>query len=151
MGKKTFARVIKTMAILLAVLFLVTVTTVSAYTTIGGETNDRNTIVIHDDKHRFGDLDDKYGQGYKDGYSKGSNDGKKDCNKYGRKNVLRKIPDPSNNDKSYCKGFTLGYKSGYHEKRYICLQNEPNPKLENASMDPVFRIINQVSDHEKNS
>ena len=53
MGKKTFARVTKTMAILLAVLFLVTVTTVSAYTTIGGETNDRNTIVIHDDKHRL--------------------------------------------------------------------------------------------------
>jgi hypothetical protein len=62
-------RIKKTLAILLAVLFLVTVTvtTVSAYTTIGGETNDRNTIVIHDkhffgghdDKHRFGDRDDR--------------------------------------------------------------------------------------------
>ncbi len=122
MGKKTFARVTKIMAILLAVLFLVTVTTVSAYTTIGGETNDRNTIIIHDDKHRFVDHDDKYGQGYKDGYSKGFNDGKKDCNKYGSKEILNKIPDPTYKDKSYSKGFILGYTTGYNEKRYLCLQ-----------------------------
>jgi hypothetical protein len=47
----------KTIAILLAVLFLVTVTvtTVSAYTTVGGVTNDKNTIVIHHNNNHFGD------------------------------------------------------------------------------------------------
>ncbi len=122
MGKKTFARVTKTMAILLAVLFLVTVTTVSAYTTIDGETKDRNTIVIHNDKHRFGNHDDKYGQGYKDGYRKGSKDGKKDCNKYGSKEILNKIPDPTDKDKDYSRGFILGYTTGYNGERYTCLQ-----------------------------
>jgi hypothetical protein len=120
MDKKTFARVTKTVAILLAVLFLVT--TVSAYTNIGGEINDRNTIVIHNNKHRFGNHDDKYGQGYKDVYSKGSNDGKKDCNKYGSKETLNKIPDPTYKDKSYSRDFILGYTTGYNEKRYLCLQ-----------------------------
>ena len=124
MGKKTFARVTKTMAILLAVLFLVTVTTVSAYTTIVGETNDGNTIIIHENKQRFGSHDDKYGQGYKDGYSKGSNDGKKDCNKYGSKEILNKIPDPNYKDKGYSRGFILGYTTGYNEKRYTCLKNK---------------------------
>ncbi len=123
MRKKRFARVTKTVVILLVVLFLVTVTTVSAYTAIGGEKNDRNTIAIHENKQHFGNHDDKYGQGYKDGYSKGSKDGKKDCNKYGSKEILNKIPDPNYKDKGYSRGFILGYTTGYNEKRYLCLKN----------------------------
>lgn len=155
MGKKKFVRVIKTMAILLAVCLLVSLTAVaaSAYTTISGETNDRNTIVIHDNNHRFGDHDnkqrlgkhdnkqhlgdhdnkqrlgdhdDKYGQDYIDGYNKGSNDGKEDCIQYGSKDFIRKIPDSFNKDERYREGFIRGYTIGYHEKRYKCLNEQGN-------------------------
>jgi hypothetical protein len=156
MSKKTFARVTKTMAILLAVLFLVTVTVVSvnAATIEQGNKSDD-----HADKYKHGDNygqdykdgnnygqdykdgnsygqdykdgnsygqdyrdGDKYRQGYKDGYSEGLNDGRKDCNKYGSKEILNKIPDPTYKDKSYSRDFILGYTTGYNEKRYLCLQ-----------------------------
>ena len=101
MTNKIFDRITKTMAILLVLCFLLSVTVASV-----------NAAAF----------EDKYEQGYQDGYSKGSNDGKKDCDQYGSKEILKKMPDPSNNDKSYSKGFILGYTTGYNEKRYSCLK-----------------------------
>ncbi len=103
MANKIVDRITKTMAILLVLCFVLSVTVASV-----------NAAAF----------EDKYGQGYKDGYRKGSNDGKKDCNQYGDKEILKKIPDLSGNDKSYSKGFILGYTTGYNEKRYSCLKNK---------------------------
>jgi branched-subunit amino acid permease len=102
MANKIFDRITKTMAILLVLCFVLSVTVASV-----------NAAAY----------EDKYGQGYKDGYSKGSSDGKNDCNQYGSKDFIRKIPNPSNNDESYIKGFILGYKTGYNGERYTCLKN----------------------------
>jgi hypothetical protein len=101
MENKIFNKTTKTTAILLVFCFLLSVTVTSV-----------NAAAF----------EDKYGQGYKDGYIKGSNDGKKDCNQYGNKDILKKMPDPSDKDKSYGKGFILGYNTGYNEQRYSCLQ-----------------------------
>lgn len=101
MANKIFYRFTETMAILLVLCFILSVTVASV---------------------NAAPFEDKYGQGYKDGYGKGSNDGKKDCNQYGNKEILKKIPNISSNDKSYIKGFILGYTTGYNEKRYSCLQ-----------------------------
>jgi hypothetical protein len=103
MANKIFDRITKTMAILLVLCFVLSVTVASV---------------------NAADFEDKYGQGYKDGYSEGSKDGKKDCNKYGSKEILNKIPDPTYKDKGYSKGFILGYTTGYNEKRYTCLKNK---------------------------
>lgn len=101
MANKILYRVTKTMSILLVLCFILSVTVASV-----------NAAAFKD----------KYGQGYDDGYSKGSDDGKKDCDQYGSKEILKKIPDLSSNDVSYIKGFILGYTDGYNEKRYSCLQ-----------------------------
>jgi hypothetical protein len=101
MANKIFDRITKTMAILLVLCFVLSVTVASVNAAAS---------------------EDKYGQGYKDGYSIGSNDGKNDCNQYGSKDFIRKIPSPSNNDESYVKGFILGYKTGYNGERYTCLK-----------------------------
>ncbi len=101
MANKIFDRITKTMAILLVLCFVLSVTVASV-----------NAAAF----------EDKYGQGYTDGYSKGSNDGKKDCNQYGSKDILKKMPNPPNKGKSYIKGFILGYTTGYSEKRYSCLE-----------------------------
>jgi hypothetical protein len=102
MANKIFDRITKTMAILLLLCFVLSVTVASV-----------NAAAF----------EDKYGQGYKDGYSKGSKDGKKDCDQYGSEDILKKMPGSSNNDKSYSKGFILGYTTGYNEERYSCLKN----------------------------
>ena len=101
MAKKTFDRITKTMAILLALCFVLSVTAAS----VNAATFD------HDDKYKHGN---KYGQAYKDGYAKGYNDGKKRCSQFGSKDNLQKIPDPSNKDKSYRESFKQGYLADYN-------------------------------------
>jgi hypothetical protein len=101
MANKIFDKITKTMAILLVLCFVLSVTVASV---------------------NAATYEDKYGQGYKDGYSEGSKDGKNDCNQYGSEDFIRKIPNPSNNDESYIKGFILGYKTGYNGERYTCLK-----------------------------
>lgn len=146
MANKTFDRITKTMAILLALCFILSVTAISVNATAleqGNKFHDHAGKYKHGDKYgqdykdsnsygqdyRDGDkyaqgyIDgDQYRQGYKDGYSKGLNDGREDCIKYGSKDFLRKIPNPSNEDKRYREGFSLGYTTGYHKTRYACLK-----------------------------
>jgi hypothetical protein len=118
MSKKKILRVTETMAILLALCFVlsVTVASVNAATFEHG-----HKFTDHSDGYEHGN---KYGQGYKDGYAKGHNDGKKQCIQSGSGNNLQKIPDPSNNDKSYSESFKQGYLTGYNEIRYSCLKNK---------------------------
>jgi len=110
MANKTFDRITKTIAILLALCFVLSVTVASV------------NAAVFEQRNKPHNQGDKYTQGYKNGYSEGSNDGKKDCSEYGSKDNLKKIPSPSNNDKNYEKGFKLGYLNGYNEKRYSCLK-----------------------------
>ena len=112
MANKTFDRITKKMAFLLALCFLLSVTAVSV------------NAATFEQGNKFNDHGDKYGQGYKDGYSKGSNDGQKDCNQHGSREVLKKIPYPSNNDQSYRNGFKQSYITGYNEERYSCLKHK---------------------------
>jgi hypothetical protein len=128
MANMTFDRITKTMVILLALCFVLSVTVASVN---AATFEQENKFYDHEGKYKDGD---NYGQGYKDGdnyrqsfkygYDKGYIDGNKDCSQYGRKNIIRKIPDPSNNDKRYRGSFNLGYTNGYHEKRYTCLKNK---------------------------
>jgi len=110
MGKKKFFRVTKTMAILLALCFVLSVTVASV------------NAATFEQRNKLHDHGDQYGQGYKDGYAKGHNDGEKQCIQSGSKDNLQKIPDPSNNDKSYRESFKQGYLTGYNEIRYSCLK-----------------------------
>ncbi len=83
MANKIFDRITKTMAILLVLCFVLSVTVASV-----------NAAAF----------EDKYGQGYKDGYSKGSNDGKKDCDQYGSKDIVsRKCLIPPTTTKATAK------------------------------------------------
>jgi hypothetical protein len=116
MANKTFDRITKTMAILLLLCFVLSVTAISVN---AATFEQRNKFYDHADKYKHGD---KYGQDYKDGYNKGLNDGREDCIKYGSKDFIRKIPNPHNKDKRYREGFIQGYTIGYHEKRYTCLK-----------------------------
>ncbi len=135
MANKTFDRITKTMAILLALCFVLSVTAVSVNAATFEQSN---KFYDHAGKYKHGDKygqdykdsnnygqdsrnGDSYIQGYKDGYNKGLNDGREDCIKYGSKVFIRKIPDPHNKDKRYREGFIQGYTIGYHEKRYTCL------------------------------
>jgi hypothetical protein len=136
MVNKIFDRITKTMAILLALCFVLSVTAVSVN---AAAFEQRNKFYDHTDKYKHGDKHghdyrdgnnhgqdyrdiDKYEQGYKDGYNEGFKDGIKDCIKYGSKEFIRKIPDPPNKDNRYRAGFIQGYTIGYHEKRYACLR-----------------------------
>jgi hypothetical protein len=136
MANITFDRITKTMAILLALCFVLSVTAVSVN---AAALEQRNKFDDHSGKYKHGDKHghdykdgnnygqdyrdiDKYEHGYKDGYTKGLNDGIKDCIKYGSKDFIRKIPDPPNKDNRYRAGFIQGYTIGYHEKRYACLK-----------------------------
>ena len=136
MANKTFDRITKTMAILLLLCFVLSVTAISVN---AATFEQRNKFYDHAGKYKHGDKygqdykdgnnyrqdyrdGDKYKQGYKDGYNKGLNDGREDCIKYGSKDFIRKIPNPHNKDKRYREGFIQGYTIGYHEKRYTCLK-----------------------------
>ena len=106
------------MAILLTLCFVLSVTAASVNAAIFEHGNKFND---HSDRYGQGN---KYGQAYEDGYAKGNNDGEKECSQSGSKDNLQKIPDPSNNEKSYLENFKQGYLKGYNEKRYSCLKNK---------------------------
>ena len=112
MGKKKFSRVTKTLAILLALCFVLSVTVASV------------NAATFEHGNRFNDHSDRYGQGYENGYAKGQNDGNKQCNQLGSKDNLQKIPSPFNQGKDYSESFKQGYLKGYNEKRYSCLKNK---------------------------
>lgn len=114
MKTKKFARSKKTLAILLLLCFVLSVTA---------------ALVSADDNIKYGKSKD----GYKDGYSKGYEDGKiqgqNDCEQYGSTEVLNKIPTPFNQIswtkdyiESYNKGYKVGYFDGYSKSRYECLK-----------------------------
>lgn len=62
---------------------------------------------------------------YDDGYQKGSIDGarqaQKDCNDYGCKEILSKIPFMSPN-KDFNHGYLNGFLEGYHKNRFSGLK-----------------------------
>ncbi|RXA19958.1 hypothetical protein EQO05_07390 [Methanosarcina sp. MSH10X1] len=107
MNKKS-ARLKKTLAVLLGLCFVLSVTVESASAADNGK-----------------GYDDGYGKGY-DG---GKKQGHKDCIKYGMREVLSKIPFPSINHSwtktykdSYNRGYQRGYLDGYNKNRYLCLK-----------------------------
>jgi flagellar biosynthesis/type III secretory pathway protein FliH len=102
-------RIKKTFAILLALCFVLSVTAASA--------------------SAAGNSRDGYSDGYKKGYDDGKKQGQKDCEQYGGKETLSKIPSPSNEDgwtsdykDSYNNGYKKGYIDGYNGIRYLCLK-----------------------------
>jgi hypothetical protein len=114
MRNKRFDRIKKALAILLVLCFALSVTAVSASAA---------------DNSNCGEN----GYGYKDGYNKGNEDGKiqgqKDCEQYGSKETLLKIPSPLNEfgwSKYYRDNYNCGYEKGYVDAynriRYDCLK-----------------------------
>lgn len=108
---KKFDGIKKTFVILLILCFILSVTTVSA----SAAGNSKNK--------------DGYNDGYRKGYEDGKGQGQKDCNKYGSKESLSKIPTPPNNSQwtkdykdSYNRGYQKGYIDGYNGNRYTCLK-----------------------------
>lgn len=114
MKNNTFDRIKKTLAILLAVCFLLSVTTASVSAT---------------ENSRYGKNKVAYGDGYSKGYSVGKEQGKKDCKQYGSTEILKRIPRPFTKyswtaayKKSYKNGYKSGYIDGYSGIRYECLR-----------------------------
>jgi hypothetical protein len=114
MRNKNFDRIKKTFALLLLLFFVLSITAASA--SASGNSN-------------YGKTED----GYKDGYDKGSEDGKiqakKDCEQYGSRDVLSKIPSPPDSDgwteyykDNYKNVYEKGYVDGYNQIRYGCLK-----------------------------
>ena len=106
-----FGRIKKTFAILLILCFVLSVTAAAA----SAAGNSKNK--------------DGYSNGYGKGYEDGKKQGKKDCNQYGSRETLSKIPIPPNNSQwtkyykdSYNKGYQKGYIDGYNGNRYTCLK-----------------------------
>lgn len=119
MGNTQYDRIKKLLAILLVVLFLISVTAASV---------DAKPNVYHS-------KDISYKKGYSDGEKKGERDGKKDgakdCTRHGRANVLKKMPGPFNKKNwtgeyktRYNDGYRAGYLKGYNHERYSCLKNK---------------------------
>ncbi|HEY3362307.1 MAG TPA: hypothetical protein VGK06_10955 [Methanosarcina sp.] len=101
----------KTFAILLILCFILSVITVSA----SAADNIKNK--------------DGYNDGYRKGYEDGKRQGQIDCNQYGSKEALSKIPAPPNNSQwakyykeNYNRGHQKGYIDGYNGNRYNCLK-----------------------------
>jgi hypothetical protein len=114
MRNKKFYKINKALAILLILCFALSVTAVSAS--------------AHDSINY-----DRNSGGYKAGHEKGYEDGKmqakKDCEKYGSRDNIKKIPSPrskhtwtNNYKRSYINGYTSGYIDGYNQIRYDCLK-----------------------------
>ncbi len=106
-----FEGLIKIFAILLILCFILSVTTVLA----SAADNSKNK--------------DGYNDGYRKGYEDGKRQGQIDCNQYGSKETLSKIPVPPNNSQwtkyykdSYNRGYQKGYIDGYNGNRYNCLK-----------------------------
>jgi len=107
---KKFGRRKKALAVLLVVCFLLSVTVAS----VSAADNTRNK--------------DGYSDGYKEGYEDGRKQGEKDCNQYGSREALSKIPSPpsdyrwtKNYKNSFNRGYQNGYIEGYNGNRYTCL------------------------------
>ena len=114
MGNNKFYRIKKILGILLAVCFLLSVTAAS---------------VSADDNSKYGENKDGYNPGYNEGYKDGEKQGQIDCKQYGSKEILQKIPSPSNKynwtkyyTENYNKGYKNGYLDGYNPSRYTCLK-----------------------------
>jgi|WetSurMetagenome_2_1015567.scaffolds.fasta_scaffold738899_1 hypothetical protein len=114
MRSTRFCRIKKVLAFLLLLCFTLSVTTATAKALDNGNCSENE-------------------YGYKDGYYKGSEDGKiqgkKDCEQYGSKDVLSKIPYSSseygwteNYKKNYDCGYKKGYIDSYNQFRYNCLK-----------------------------
>ena len=81
MGNKKFDKIKKTLAILLILCFVLSVTAASA------SAADNSNMARTKTATKYG-----YNKGYKDGKIQGQ----KDCEKYGIKEILQKIPTPFN-------------------------------------------------------
>lgn len=111
MKNKNFDKIKKTFAVLLAFCFVLSVTAAAA----SAADNSKNK--------------DGYGDGYAKGQKDGKNQGKKDCEKYGSREILSKIPSPFNEygwtkyyRDSYNRGYEKGYLDSYNINRYLCLK-----------------------------
>lgn len=115
MGNKKIDRTKKTLAILLAVCFVLSVTAASVSAADNSEYKNK----------------DGYNAGYDKGHNEGEKQGKADCKQYGIKEILQKIPSPLTIDswtkyyeENYNKGYKNGYLDGYSPNRYTCLKKE---------------------------
>ena len=104
----------KILGILLAISFVISVTSASA------NANPIKSIHIY----QLG-----YNVGAKAGYKAGFDAGRQDCIKYRQKGATTKIPNPVNKacwSKDYTAGYNLGFKhsflNGYNKGRYGCLK-----------------------------
>jgi hypothetical protein len=111
MTNKKFCRLKKTIAFLLMVLFILSVTAASASATCTNGGMNGN------------------GDGYNKGFEDGKMQAKIDCEKYGSKDVLSKIPSPPDQQgcteyykDNYKNGYEKGYVVGYNQIRYDCLK-----------------------------
>jgi flagellar biosynthesis/type III secretory pathway protein FliH len=114
MGNNKFDRIKKTIAILLLLCFVLSVTVAS---------------VSAADNSESGKNKDGYKAGYNKGYKDGKKQGQKDCDQYGIREILQKIPTPFNKyswtkyfTERYNKGYKGGFIDGYSQSRYKCLK-----------------------------
>jgi hypothetical protein len=130
MKNNIFGRIKKTLAILLAVCFLLSVTTTSVSATENSRYG-KNKVAYEGgyNKGYSGKNKVAYEDGYSKGYSVGKEQGKKDCKQYGSTEILKKIPRPFTKyswtavyKKSYRNGYKSGYIDGYSGIRYECLR-----------------------------
>jgi hypothetical protein len=131
---RKFERVKKTFAVLLVLCFVLSATVASANATEKNENKDgydKNKDGFDKNKDGFGKNKEGYIIGYKKGIDDGRKHGQKDCEQYGSRETLSKIPIPGikyswpdNYKKSYEEGYRTGYISSYNEIRYNCLKNK---------------------------
>ncbi|WP_048170416.1 hypothetical protein [Methanosarcina siciliae] len=114
MKTKRFDRSKKTLAILLLLSFVLSVTA---------------ALGSADDNINYGKSKDGYEDGHSKGYEDGKIQGQNDCEQYGGTEVLNKIPTPVNQlswtkdyIESYNKGYKDGYLDSYSKSRYECLK-----------------------------
>ena len=114
MKNTAFDKIKKTLAILLILCFVLSVTAAVAN---AGESS------------KYGKNKDAYKKGYNKGYKDGKRQSKKDCRQYGSKEILHKIPDAivksswtKEYKESYTRGYEKGYIEGYNRNRYACLK-----------------------------
>lgn len=142
MRNKKFDRIKKTLAILLVLCFVLSVTAASVSaddsSKYGKNKEDfrddsnnygKNKEDLRDDSHNYGKNKEGFREGYQDGYKDGKTQGQKDCEKYGIKEIIQKIPTPFNkyswtkySKENYNEGYKRGYLEGYSKSRYTCLK-----------------------------
>jgi len=114
MVNNEFKKIKKTLAILLILCFVLSVTVAEA--SAAGNS-------------KYGKGKDGYRIGYNQGYKDGKIQGQKDCKKYGIRDILQKMSPPPIKESwtkyfkvRYNKGYTRGFVEGYSQSRYNCLQ-----------------------------